>query len=309
MAIQFNPNALSMFSGVNFGNDNAIANLGGDDKLVQKDKLGLFLWKPFRSGDTEKRNNAVRTELLKALAQAFGLEGVTEHDGKTMFSDEFMNRLSDLLGSAFKRGDFGIKDGIVASGKPLTQRRITAIFKAAATVKAETPYDAKTYLAKVDSLEDVLKTKDPNAQTTITGLDYAQSFKLTIAFIENDLPGFDRECKNIDDLEEIVRFVGRKTKIAFYAEEIAAFLNQANPAAHDDNPVADMQEKRAIIKTYFRNRLEAYVKNSVDICLEAMRAGKLEDCMEVLFKTYFGLQYIERDLEQFRKTNLAEDVH
>lgn len=309
MAIQFNPNALSMFSGVNFGNDNAIANLGGDDKLVQKDKLGLFLWKPFRSDDTENRNNAVRTELLKALAQAFGLEGVTEHDGKTMFSDEFMNRLSDLLGPAFKRGDFGIKDGIVASGKPLTQRRITAIFKAAATVKAETPYDAKTYLAKVDSLEDVLKTKDSNAQTTITGLDYAQSFKLTIAFIENDLPGFDRECKNIDDLEEIVRFVGRKTKIAFYAEEIAAFLNQANPAAHDDNPVADMQEKRAIIKTYFRNRLEAYVKNSVDICLEAMRAGKLEGCMEVLFKTYFGLQYIERDLEQFRKTNLAEDVH
>ena len=59
MAIQFNPNALSMFSGVNFGNDNAIANLGGDDKLVQKDKLGLFLWKPFRSDDTEKRNNAV----------------------------------------------------------------------------------------------------------------------------------------------------------------------------------------------------------------------------------------------------------
>ena len=170
----------------------SIANLGGDDKLVQKDKLGLFLWKPFRSDDTEKRNNAVRTELLKALAQAFGLEGVTEHDGKTMFSDEFMNRLSDLLGPAFKRGDFGIKDGVVASGKPLTQRRITAIFKAAAIVKAETPYDAKTYLAKVDSLEDVLKTKDPNAQTTITGLDYAKSFKLTIAFIENDLPGFDR---------------------------------------------------------------------------------------------------------------------
>lgn len=155
----------------------------------------------------------------------------------------------------------------------------------------------------------MLKTKDPNAQTTITGLDYAQSFKLTIAFIENDLPGFDRECKNIDDLEEIVRFVGRKTKIAFYAEEIADMLNQANPAAHDDNPVADMQEKRAIIKTYFRDRLEAYVKNSVDICLEAMRAGKLEGWMEVLFKTYFGLQYIERDLEQFRKTNLAEDVH
>ena len=67
MAIQFNPNALSMFSSVNFGNDNAIANLGGDNGLVQKDELGSFLWKPFRSGNTEKQNTAVRTELLKAL--------------------------------------------------------------------------------------------------------------------------------------------------------------------------------------------------------------------------------------------------
>jgi hypothetical protein len=61
MAIQFDPNALRMFSGVNFGDDDAIANLGGENNLVQKDKLGSFFWKPFRSRETEKRNNAVRT--------------------------------------------------------------------------------------------------------------------------------------------------------------------------------------------------------------------------------------------------------
>ena len=83
MAIQFDPNALRMFSNVNFGDDDAIANLGGEDNLVQKDKLGSFLWKPFRSKETEKRNNAVRTELLKALGQAFNLDGVTEQGGKT----------------------------------------------------------------------------------------------------------------------------------------------------------------------------------------------------------------------------------
>ena len=38
MAIQFNPNALNKFSGVNFGDDNAIANLGGENNLVQKDR-------------------------------------------------------------------------------------------------------------------------------------------------------------------------------------------------------------------------------------------------------------------------------
>ena len=131
MAIQFNPNALNKFSGVNFGDDNAIANLGGENNLVQKDKLGLFLWKPFRSSKTEKRNNAVRTELLKALGQAFKLDGVSETDGKTTFSADFMDKLEELIGPAFNRADFGIKRGEVKSGKPLTQRRITAIVNAA----------------------------------------------------------------------------------------------------------------------------------------------------------------------------------
>jgi hypothetical protein len=40
MAIQFNPIALSRFANVDFGNDNAIANLGDNDGLVQKKELG-----------------------------------------------------------------------------------------------------------------------------------------------------------------------------------------------------------------------------------------------------------------------------
>ena len=131
MAIQFNPNALNAFSHVDFGDDDAIANLGDGNRLVQKDKLGSFLWKPFRSGSTEKRNNAVRTELLKALGRAFDLAGVSEKDGRTTFSADFMDRLEEILGPAFRRDDFGLKNGEVKSGKPLTQRRITAIVNAA----------------------------------------------------------------------------------------------------------------------------------------------------------------------------------
>ena len=41
MAIQFDPTALGAFKNVDFGNDNAIANLGGDNGLVQNGKLGL----------------------------------------------------------------------------------------------------------------------------------------------------------------------------------------------------------------------------------------------------------------------------
>ena len=126
MAIQFNLNALSRFSNVNFGDNDAIANLDGKDGLKQNEKLGFILTRKFRSADAERQNNAVRTELLKALANAFGIkDGIAVANGKTTFTDKFMSRLEEILGPEFKRGDFGIKDGVVDSGKPLTQRRET----------------------------------------------------------------------------------------------------------------------------------------------------------------------------------------
>ncbi len=168
MAILFNPQVLSAFAKVNFGNNNAIANLGEGGNLVQKDKVGSIFLKPFRAPSTKDRNNAVRTELLKVLGQAFNIEGVTERDGKTRFSDQFMRRLEEILGpDAFKCGDFGIKDGAVDSGKPLTQRRITAIIKAACT-KSESGYDANAYLVKVDAIADAFKGKNPDALPAIT---------------------------------------------------------------------------------------------------------------------------------------------
>ena len=88
---------------------------------MQNEKLGFILTRKFRSSTAEKQNNAVRTELLKALGKAFGLkDGVAVNNGKTTFTDQFMNRLEEILGPAFKRGDFGIKNGVVDSGKPLT---------------------------------------------------------------------------------------------------------------------------------------------------------------------------------------------
>ena len=42
MAIQFDLNALSRFSNVNFGDNDASANLDGGDGLVQNEKLGFM---------------------------------------------------------------------------------------------------------------------------------------------------------------------------------------------------------------------------------------------------------------------------
>ena len=46
MAIQFDPNALSAFSNVNFGQADAIANLGDGNGLVQNDTRGLGVSPP-----------------------------------------------------------------------------------------------------------------------------------------------------------------------------------------------------------------------------------------------------------------------
>ena len=160
MAIQFNLNALSRFSNVNFGDNDAIANLDEGNGLVQNEKLGFILTRKFRSSTAEKQNNAVRTELLKALGNAFGLnDGVVVNNGKTTFTEQFMSRLEEILGPAFKRGDFGIKNGVVDSGKPLTQRRIQAIVKAARAKGDAAAYDGTTYLVKVDYIKGLIKGK------------------------------------------------------------------------------------------------------------------------------------------------------
>ncbi len=71
MAIRFKSDALRMFSNVDFGRDDAIANLGRRNGLVQNDTRGLGVFAKFRSDETKSNNNAVRTELLKALGRAF----------------------------------------------------------------------------------------------------------------------------------------------------------------------------------------------------------------------------------------------
>ena len=132
MSVNFNSAAMGAFRNVNLGGADSIANLDGKGGVKKNDELGNFIGKMFRASGTKDNNNAARTALLKSLGQAFGLAGMTVKDGKTTFSREFMDKLEQLLGPAFKRADFGIgADGSVKSGKPLTQRRITAILGAA----------------------------------------------------------------------------------------------------------------------------------------------------------------------------------
>ncbi len=148
------------------GNENTIVNLNDDGNLVANRKTfstaNIFRW--MRTSATKAANNEVRTAFLRSLGEAFGIEGATVgNDGKTRFSKAFMDNLEKLLGADFKRADFGIgKDGIVASGKPLTERRISAIVTRALIV-GKGPFDAAAYRAKVDQMQKMaIATKVPD---------------------------------------------------------------------------------------------------------------------------------------------------
>lgn len=251
MAIQFNPNALSRFANVDFRQNDAIANLGEGDGLVQNGNRGLGVFAKIRFKSTKANNNAVRTELLKALGQAFDLGGVSEVGGKTMFSAEFMDRLEDILGPAFKRDDFGINaDGEVKSGKPLTQHRITAIVNAARAKGEVKTYNGKIYRAKVDDITNWFNTKcSSDSPTTKPGLDFFGDLRRTIEFLENDLDG-------ITTVEGIDNFVFEKTGMRI------------------DN-IGGIKDQNVLkIKNHVKERLEALVKQSVDIFIKAREYGE-----------------------------------
>ena len=294
---------------------------------MQKDKVGSIFLKPFRAPSTKDRNNAVRTELLKVLGQAFNIEGVTERDGKTRFSDQFMRRLEEILGpDAFKCGDFGIKDGAVDSGKPLTQRRITAIIKAACA-KSESGYDANAYLVKVEAIADAFKGKNPDALSTSTARRYVDAMKQTIALLESELAGFDAECPDTRNFEKIYGFFARKAHLLISTDELRSFLERAEadtkPAVHDNEaeenqiiniddipvlPDSSGGERRTRIKTYLTDRLQTMVKTSVDICLKAIEAGKIDVVMAIILKDADLVEDTLRDLEEFRRTQLVNEI-
>ena len=322
MAILFNPQALNAFAKFNVGNNNAIANLGEGGNLVQKDALGFMR---FRLPSTKERNNAARTELLKALGNAFSIDGVTERDGKTRFSAQFMNRLEEILGpEVFKREDFGLEGGEVASGKPLTQRRITAIVKAACA-KSESGYDATAYSAKADAIADAFKGRDPNALSTRTAQRYVDAMKRTIDWLENDLEGFDAAVPGIGNLEKVKTFVYKRTRLFIYPDDIRSFLAQVEAAKRQDRPENEdeqnqiinidnlpkndeaTEERRANIKTYIIDRLQTMVKESIDICLKAIAAGKADEVMEIVNNGYDTVKYTLRDLQEFRRTQLINE--
>ena len=213
----------------------------------------------------------------------------------------------------------------MASGKPLTQRRITAIVKAACA-KSELGYDATAYSAKIDAIADALNNKDPKAPSTIAGRRYVNSMRRTIAFLENDLEGFDAAVPGIGNLEKVKTFVYKRTRLFIYPDDSRSFLAQVEAAKRQDRPENEdeqnqiinidnlpkndeaTEERRANIKTYIIDRLQTMVKESIDICLKAIAAGKADEVMEIVNNGYDILKCTLRDLQEFRRTQLINEI-
>jgi len=125
----------------------------GEDTITGGGTLHPLATKLTRSNASIEANNEVRANLLKRLGETFGvLESSMynkDKNGKPVygdFSSDYLKNLKFRLGDALKFKDFGIdleKGGKVSSGKPLTERRITAINEKLSTYRGTSATEAK----------------------------------------------------------------------------------------------------------------------------------------------------------------------
>ena len=306
--MSFNVSALDAFRNVNLGGENAIANLGQGDKVVKKNDYHGAIGAMFRGKETKAANNAVRTELLRSLGNAFGLAGISEANGTITFSKGFMDKLAKLLGPAFKREDFAIaKDGTHTSGKPLTQRRITAIIKQAQIVSQGTS-DYDVFTTKLAHANEVLAKLPGDKDNLKSRLELAGKL---IEFLHNDLETmidnnleYDPEYAKIDDAPRFSReFVfnyrdekGQQQSEPFdpdrCIEQVRSRLQtQFGVPIHicenilGNNTLAkpsDLTNPREQITDYVRKVVTNYVETALGTFLAAEKAGKLEDFSRAL---------------------------
>jgi len=127
--MNFDISRLGMFGTVKtdgWNGGNTRVTLDEDNKLVNGGLYERHNIKAIlnRSQDEKDQNNKIRTAFLKALGQSLGIS----KEGDTLTS-QIVKTIKKTLGdSVFKSGDFSVDaDGNVKTGKPLTERRISAI--------------------------------------------------------------------------------------------------------------------------------------------------------------------------------------
>ena len=296
MPIEFNAKALNAFRNAQFQNENTVANLNGKELKAGGTFHGGNIFRTIgRSGDEKRANNEVRTELLRALGQAFGISGMEEKNGKVTFSKDFMVRLKDILGDdVLKSGDFKLNnDGSVTSGRPLTQRRITAIMNKAAIV-GRGEFNVKDYEVKLAEVKKDLAKLDDQSGFNTAFKKYFDFVENSLNFLKNDVDGLliENEQWIVNDLTEedntnVPRYLinqvnpetGKKYPL-MYRGDMSQFLgvNMVKGLFHTEQypniPARiDTPEAKKALMDYIRTTTETFVQGAIDLYLDAKEAG------------------------------------
>ncbi len=329
------------------GNDNTIVNVNADGGLVANRKTfssaNIFRW--MRSSATKAANNEVRTAFLRSLGEAFGIEGATVgEDGKTRFSQGFMDQLEKLLGRDFKRADFGVgADGVVSSGKPLTERRVSAIVTRALAV-GKGPFDAAAYRAKVDQMlkmaaatkvpEDLMDVLKERVAALGHILDFFDDGGIDGLIEENDAyeEGYDPDADpNYDPRRDASRtcpyllhkghdLVPLKLKdelreylFSKYSDEKVGgiylhfeFVEATAMNRHPKDP-SRYVNFHDTVKTYVHSALETYVKLSVDMFYDTLGTKLNRRLIKEAFDTSACIEGQTTELINFQGDNDLAD--
>ena len=328
MPVQFNAAALAVFRNADFADQNTIANLDGAG-LKANGRLGGLLSRLFRSSAAKAENNAVREELLRTLGNAFDIDGVDERDGRLTFSREFMERLEGILGrDVLKTSDFKIgADGRVSSGRPLTQRRISAIVSKA--MKIGCPFAAEEYEGKLSTVLSQVR-RQGNAKleehfgSVRRALDfYVNEFDRIVVKNPDYAPGGagaaggdeNRRAPYLmfDYGENRYVPIERGLDLSFNlarggARNPAGLVVEVENAFPDrDDRIRDDQGLDRLRK-YLANALRAYVQLSVDCYLAARSRDDMDELEDLLSFPARSMDERIRHLSQYAKDRLPPEA-
>ena len=339
MAIELNSAALNVYRNAAFADAKTIINNDGDGIKANGVYTGA-LSALSRSAEEKAANNVARSELLKSLGRAFNVKGMTEVDGKVTFSKEFMTRLEKILGADFKRGDFGINaNGEVASGKPLTMRRVQAIVKKADLVGAGT-FSVDVYRRKFDvMLKEMGATKMTPEEMKKQGGEFITLHNIAkiLTFLEKEADKSIRVNPAYEYAREVHDFEndeGEPFDEASFKGPRFEYLDTTNSEEGEYVPLRNLdywvlhinvrigvvfhpercrtysRENYASItelNKYLSDNLKLYVKKAIDNYFAAQNAGKMTE-----YKTLMGpgagvcLEEKCMRLMEFEATHLVE---
>lgn len=327
MTIGFNMAALDSFNRAISDNDNIVVNVDRDNKDHIKQNgtyktLGLFKWG--RTAAVRTANNEVRTQLLKSLGAAFGLNGMTARtDGKIQFSQEFINDLKSRLGADLKIDDFGIgRDGLVSSGKPLTVRRIRVIIDK--VVASQDVFDVNVYKRKLGKVMNEMKKFDGSSE--LRGLkDAAKCLSFLEKLGENPLiredPNYDylKEFSSEEEQENLIRFQYYDVEQQKYVpmksiddlqrhlgkkEVLGLASHLENQAFRPQKYVDGFENGPEKAEKYVKDLVSSYAKVMVDLRDHCKKTGKQREFMTLINNPGICLE------DHLKKaTEFSQEVH